>query len=159
MSQVLANVKCRWASLQEPNTRYDDAYEVECILSPEQAATLRAQGLAVKEDDEKQLFYRFKNKVYGKRKADESLFEKPGAKPRVVDMNKEPFYELIGNGSVINVLYDLREWTGYSGSGVKADLRAVQVVDHVPFSGNEPVNLDEFDSVATTDADEDDSPF
>ena len=152
---VLSNVEARWASLQEPNTTYDDAYEVECILTPEQAAELRALALPVKEKDG-ELSYRFKNKVYGTRQKDGGKFERQGAKPRVVGPDKAPFTDLIGNGSKINVLFDIRTGSYAGNQWVKADMKAVQVVEHVPYSGSEEVSLDAFDTVGATD---DDAPF
>lgn len=157
---VINNVKCRWASVQEPNTKWDPlgVYEIEAVLTNEQAAQLVSQGLAVKEQDGEKT-YRFKSKAGGTRK-DGTTFKRDA--PRVVDGNKQEFTDLIGNDSVVNIAYNIREWTMMGNSGVKGDLVAVQVVKHVPFAGS-PV--DEFDEVGGTETvsaaadDEDDMPF
>jgi hypothetical protein len=131
MTQKLNNVKCRWASVIEPNTTFDPVYEIEAILDNEQAAVLRDQGLAVKEK-EGELIYRFKRKVEGQKKGG-GTFLYP--KPIVVGKDNRPFEELIGNGSTVNIAYDVRKWEAYGGSGVKGDLVGVQVIDHVAFTG------------------------
>lgn len=155
---ILQNAKVRWASVQEPNTKYEPVWEVQAVLTPEQAATLRSQNVPLKEEDG-ELTYRFKRKVGGKKKDGSAYTNTP---PTVVDGNKDPFTDLIGNDSICNIAYNIREWSMMGNSGVKADLTALQVVEHVPYSGGG--GADAFDTIGdtvTTEADDydDDSPF
>ena len=157
---VLNNVECRWASVIEPNTTYEPVWEIEAVLTDEQAAQLADQGLAIKTKDGEKT-YRFKKKVGGKRK-DGTDYTNDA--PRVVDGNKQPFEELIGNGSIVNIAYSLREWSMMGNSGIKGDLKAVQVVEHVPYAGG---GSDEFEEIGGTavkeavsvDDEDDDAPF
>lgn len=126
---VLNNVKCRWASVLEPNTKFDPAWEIEALLSAEQAEDFKTQGANPKKDEDGQWSLRFKRKTHGQRK-DGGTFEKEA--PRCVDMHKEPFTKLIGNGSTVNIVYGITKYP----IGTQVDLVAVQVVDHVPYGGS-----------------------
>lgn len=44
---------------------------------------------------------------------------------------------LIGNGSVLNVKYNVNEWTFGKKKGLRADPLSVQVWEHVPYEGGE----------------------
>lgn len=143
---VLNRVECRWASVTEPNTTYTPRWEIEAVLSDEQAAAFVDQGVKVKEDDDGNKVVRFKRTVSGTRKDGSTYHNTP---PKVVDGNKKPFPEgtLIGNGSIVNIAYDLKEWNVAGNSGVKLDLKAVQVLELVEFSKGA---VDEFDEEGET---------
>ena len=147
----LNRVRVQWASVQadNPNTTYDPRWEVEAILSSEQAAVFVDAGVKVKEDDGV-LSLRFKRKVSGDKKGGGTYTNKP---PQVVDAAKAPFTDLIGNGSLCNIAYSLRDWDGFGAQGVAADLNAVQVLELVPYGGDQ--GADEFDDEGTTETIED----
>lgn len=159
---VLRNVRVKWASVQEPNTKYEPVYEIVAILSKEQAAEFVDKGLRVKNEDG-ELTYRFKKKQFGMKKTQEK-FEKPA--PRVVDAEKNPFTGLIGNGSLCNIQYEMKSGD-FPQPWVKAELAAVQVVELVEFNAGGTV--DEFEDVGETKViagsdsgeadDDDDIPF
>lgn len=48
-----------------------------------------------------------------------------------------PANQLIGNGSTLNVLYNINEWTFGKKKGFRADPLAVQVWEHVKYEGGE----------------------
>lgn len=127
---ILRNVKCRWASVIEPNTKYDDAWEIEALLDKEQAAFFADLGCNVKQDDDGTNFFRFKRKCEGKLK-EGGTFKKDA--PKVVDAGKKPFTQLVGNGSVVNISYKLNTNVMMGVTHVTGDLCAVQVLEHVPY--------------------------
>jgi len=162
---VLKNVECKWACIQEPNTKFEPTWEIEALLSSQQAAELAALGFKLKEDDKGTPTYRFKRKVGGKKKGGGEFKRE---QPKVVDASKKPFEGLIGNGSVVNIQYKVMNTEFMGQAFVKGDLCAVQVLKLVSYGGDDG---DEFDDegptetiapMATADGDEfneDDCPF
>jgi hypothetical protein len=128
-----------WASIQTPNTKFEPVWSIDvCQLDDSAKEILKADGLGDKiknKADDRGDFITVKQKVTG---AKGQEFEAP----RVVDANKRPFMELVGNGSTVAVQYRPREWEYAGKAGIAADLKAVQVLDHVAYAGSE-----EFDSV------------
>lgn len=134
---VLSNVKVKWASVQAPNEKFTPQWCIDGVLDEATARELHAQGLNVKKDKEGDLILKFKRNVY----------RKDGNRnqaPRIVGPDKQPFLDLIGNGSVCNIQYSTYDWDYAGKSGKGTDLIAVQVVEHVPFEGQE----DEFDAIS-----------
>ncbi len=150
---VLNNVQCRWASIQEPNRskEYGDKWEIEALISEAQAKEFSDQGATTKKDDEGQWTIRIKRSTKGQRR-DGGTFDKEA--PRCVDMNKQPFTQLIGNGSTVNIAYTVKKWT----RGTQVDLVAVQVVNHIPYGGKGSDPLAEFDGESPV-VNDDDIPF
>tara|TARA_R110000765_G_scaffold110186_1_gene201507 strand:- start:19627 stop:20097 length:471 start_codon:yes stop_codon:yes gene_type:complete len=138
-----------WASVTQPNTTYEPVWSVDVgNLSAAAKKTLKADGLEDKiknKDDEKGDFINIKQKV---NKRDGSTFEPP----KVVDGMKRPFDSLIGNGSEVAVKYTAREWEYNGKAGITADLKAVQVIKHIPYGDGE-----DFDTVGGNDLN--DIPF
>jgi|TARA_R110000787_G_scaffold4306_7_gene16679 hypothetical protein len=138
-----------WASVTQPNTTYEPVWSVDVgNLSAAAKKTLKADGLGDKiknKDDEKGDFINIKQKV---NKRDGSTFEPP----KVVDGMKRPFASLIGNGSEVAVKYTAREWEYNGKAGITADLKAVQVIKHIPYGDGE-----DFDTIGGNDLD--DIPF
>lgn len=141
---VLKNVRCRWASIIEPNTKFSPRWEIEAELSDEQAAFFINEGVDIKKDDEGIKLVRFKRNVGGERK-DGSRYE--NTPPKVVDAQKQPFDKLVGNGSLVNIAYELKPWSVAGNSGTKAELKAVQVLELVEFSAG---SVDEFEEEGET---------
>ena len=146
---LLKHVRCRWASIIEPNTKFEPRWEIEAELNDEQAAMFADAGVRLKEDDGIKLI-RFKRNVQGKKKDGTGMYDLEP--PRVVDGNKKPFASLVGNGSLVNIAYELREWNVAGNSGVKPALNGVQVIELVEFSG---AKADEFEEEGDTTTIED----
>lgn len=147
---VLKNVRVRWASIQTPNTKFVPQWEVEAILTKEQATALLAEaktvnpkGISIKKDEDGTLFYRFKRKVL---RSDGVTENNP---PVVVDIKGNPFKAKIGNDSICNIQYIFAPYANTFGKGVVADLKAVQVIQHIAFGGNDGDEF-EFEEEATT---------
>jgi len=150
---LLKNVKVRWASVTEPNTKFEPCWEVEAILSSEQAAELADKQLTIKKDDEGNPIHRFKRKCQGT-KRDGGKFDKVA--PRVFNAAKGDWDGgLIGNGSVCNIQYDIISPTFMNQTFIKSDLVGIQVLEHVSFGEA----VDEFEDEGTTTSIEgDDEP-
>jgi hypothetical protein len=122
--------KCKWASIQTPNTTFEPSWSIDIIVDNQKAAELKKLGLKTKVDKDGDLVFKIKRKVS---KADGT----PNSPPKCVDRQNEPFTKKIGNGSEVIALFSVFEWKNKFGSGVSADFRGVQVVQHVPFGDDE----------------------
>ncbi len=129
----------QWASLSKPNDMSGKFQIDVCNLSDADVAQLEKQGVTNVHFEESS-----KDEVYDPRghyitmrsnavsKAGDNLDP-----PKVVDAKKQPLPRgvLVGNGSVVNVVYDPFEWTFKQKTGVSAGLRIVQVLELVKFEG------------------------
>ena len=147
---VLSNAKVNWAKIQEPerHAEYGDSWSVEVVLSAAQVQQLTNEGLETKIDDQKgkdksptgNKIIRLKRKTQGNRKTG-GTFDKQ--QPKCVDSVKQPFTDLIGNGSVCNVAYNVVK----SNFGISADFAGIQVLELVSYGGGSDA-ADEFESVS-----------
>lgn len=131
------NGTVKWAKVFEPDTRYNPKWSIDLYPADEVLVKLKKAGFALKEDKEGQMFIHIKRNVTRKDGT-------PNDQPRVVGPDgKTPWNtsNLIGNGSVVNVLTSDYEYGGKRYLG----LNAVQVVDHVPYGE------DHFDDLTGTD--------
>lgn len=128
-----------WASVLSPNTTFEPMWQTDLIITDEQAKAVEKLGLKVKKKD-------VGNVVTFKRKVNRADGGENDA-PVVVDANKEPFKQLIGNGSKIIVQFHVYEWSNKFGTGKGADLQGVQVIEHVEVEGARPPDGAEFEPV------------
>jgi hypothetical protein len=154
---VIKGAKIKWARVHEPAQNYNKTgmeYSFDLEVSEKQLAALYKEGMSTM--------------VKGRKGDDDAMYitlKKPTVSAsgsemlpiRVIGRNKEPFSELIGNGSVVNAVISVfpPTKTGYS-----ACLRpeALQVVDHVEYSGGDNV-ADLFDEMDADETDEFDGDF
>ena len=127
---ILRNVRCSWASVIEPNTKFEDQWEIVANLNKEQAAQLAEHGFKLKTEDDGTQSYRFKRRTQGTKKTGEKFDKNP---PMVIDASKEPFDKLIGNGSLVNIQYDVKTVPFAGQTYINGDLCGVQVLEHVSF--------------------------
>lgn len=128
---TVINGTAYWAHITRPNTMFDDAgtWSIDVgNLSDDVKAQVEEDGLTIKnKGDERGDFVTIKRNVQSKKGEQNSA-------PTVKDaQNKTVLNTLVGNGSIVNVQYQPYEWTFQKKSGVSADLRAVQIVDLVPY--------------------------
>lgn len=114
---------CKWASVIDPNTKFDPKWCINVYPSQEILKKLKSNGFAIKKDDSGDEFIHLKR----------SCTTRAGKKmepPMVVGRDgKTPFTDAIGNGSEVNVLFG-----DYDVSGKKYGyLNGVQVLVHVPY--------------------------
>ena len=73
--------------------------------------------------------------------------------PELIDGQKKSLDCMIGNGSLVNVLYSTYDWEYRGRKGTSADLRTVQVLDLVPYKDGNDDELKEIPGTfSSTDA-------
>jgi hypothetical protein len=128
----------------KPVAGYDEGeknkvWEFDLVIDEATEGKLDEQGLGkrIKTDDKSgDRYIKFKRKAY---KADGEA-----SKPiKIVDKTGKDWPEgtLIGNGSILNVKYNINEWEFGKKKGVRNDVIAVQVWDHVVYEGGEQFPL------------------
>lgn len=112
-----------WASVTTPNTTYEPVYTVNLVVDDETAESFKSRGYSVKEMDEGQALV-IKRKVNGPNGMVRQA-------PKLVDAQKNPLDERVGNGSKVKVQYKEWEsvWKGKTFKGL--DFQAMQVLDLV----------------------------
>jgi len=112
-----------WASVTTPNTTYEPVYTVNLVVDDETAESFKSKGYSVKEMDEGQALV-IKRKVNGPNGMVRQA-------PKLVDAQKNPLDERVGNGSKVKVQYKEWEsvWKGKTFKGL--DFQAMQVLDLV----------------------------
>ena len=141
-----------WACVQTPNKKFDPTWQIDVTIDEKQAKELKKLGLTLKEDDKGNPVIKLKRAVMKKDGT-------PNQKPRVVDAKKQPFTDLVGNGSRVNAAFNVYEWNNNFGNGIAADLFAVQVLELVPYVEKDKDEFEEEDGFATEINHDDDLPF
>ena len=133
------NGKAYWAAITVPNTKYAPTYMVDLVISEEEAEEFRARGFTVKDKDYGPTLT-FKRKQFDKHGVEKKV-------PRLVNKDKTPFTESVGNGSDVKVQY--REWfMEYDNKPIQGlELQAVQVINLVPYAGadGEEFEVEDYD--------------
>ena len=129
--------KAYWASVQQPNTTYEPEWAIDILVDDNNRAAFEADGVPIKnKDDERGDFVHIRQRVA---RRDGTQNEAPS----VVDAQKQPFTGLIGNGSVVNVMYTPFAWEMNGKSGVSPLLKKVQVVDLVEYKAGEDFDVED----------------
>tara|TARA_R110001606_G_scaffold183077_1_gene329695 strand:- start:283 stop:801 length:519 start_codon:yes stop_codon:yes gene_type:complete len=122
--------KCHYASITEPNTKFEPVWSIQVEVDDTNRATIEAAGLTISnKGDDRNDFVTIKRKVERK---DGTIRQGPTVKD---SQNNDWDGKLIANGSVVNVKAIPFEWSYAGKSGVSADLAAVQVVDFIEYAG------------------------
>ena len=132
--------KAYWCAITNPNTTFDTdgVWTVDvCNLDAKNIDVLKKDGLIVKnKGDDRGDFVTIKRKV---RRKDGSK----NRQPELMDGQKKLIPNtMVGNCSLVNVLYSTYDWEYRGRKGVGADLRSVQVVDLIPYSSDETEAFD-----------------
>lgn len=132
---ILENVKVLWAKLGDnADTKYmsdEKQWSIEAILTDDQAMEWMESGVKpqVKVKDGVKSVSLRKDCVW-KKSGD------PKKAPIVVDQFGDPIDPLIvGNDSVCNIQYSVRDWEFQGTKGKSAELVAVQVLELVEYTG------------------------
>jgi len=133
---ILENVKVQWAKLGDnAENKYmsdEKQWSIEAILSDEQAMKWMESGVKpqVKVKDGVKSVSLRKDCVW-KKSGD------PKKAPLVVDQFGDSIDPaIVGNDSVCNIQYSVREWEFQGTKGKSAELVAVQVLDLVEYTGS-----------------------
>ena len=112
-----------WASVTTPNTTYEPVYTVNLVVDDKVAEDFQSRGFQTKDMDEGTAIV-IKRKVNGPNGMVRSA-------PKLVDSQKNPMDERVGNGSAVKVQYKEWEsvWKGKTFKGL--DFQAMQVLDLV----------------------------
>lgn len=139
INMPVATGKAKWARIFENNRDYgfqeDGQYNMVVQLSPTSAEQLKSEGVLLTYSEEGPEFTFRRNHTFIKEGNKVTL----GA-PKVVDDDLKPFPSdtIIGNGSEVEVLYNLYTPTKGKGKGkTTAKLEAVRVVKLVEYAGAE----------------------
>ena len=131
-----------WASITSPNTRFEPVYTVDLVLEDSVADDFETRGFKVKNlviNDEA-----VGRAINIKRKVNKANGTGQNKVPMLVDKNKMPMDELIGNGSLVRVQYNEWETENRFGHFKGLDLQGVQVLDLIPYKSGDG---DEFESI------------
>ena len=123
-----------WASVTTPNTKFEPVYTVDLVVSDEVANDFESRGYNVKEitmnDEVVGKAITFKRKVNGPNGMVRQA-------PKLLDANKNPIDELVGNGSKVRVQYNEWETSNKYGDFKGLDFQAMQVIDLVQYKSGD----------------------
>lgn len=133
-----------WASITQPNTRFEPKYCIDVVLEENKAQELRDAGYTIKDKQDGPTI-----SVSRKVNGPNGMIREA---PTLMDAQKNPLDCLVGNGSKVKV--QARPWEmNRNGQDFKGfELQAVQVIDLVHYSS---VDGDEFVTVDTTESEVD----
>lgn len=128
-----------WASVTTPNTKFEPVYTVDLVVSEDVANDFEARGYKVKEisngDEVIGRAITFKRKVNGPNGMVRQA-------PKLLDANKNPIDELVGNGSKVKVQYSEWETSNKYGDFKGLDFQAMQVIDLVQYKSSDGSEFD-----------------
>ena len=128
-----------WASVTTPNTKFEPVYTVDLVVSEDVANDFEAKGYKVKEisngDEVIGRAITFKRKVNGPNGMVRQA-------PKLLDANKNPIDELVGNGSKVKVQYSEWETSNKYGNFKGLDFQAMQVIDLVQYKSSDGSEFD-----------------
>jgi|TARA_X000001316_G_C922333_1_gene37450 hypothetical protein len=128
-----------WASVTTPNTKFEPVYTVDLVVSEDVASDFEARGYKVKEisngDEVIGRAITFKRKVNGPNGMVRQA-------PKLLDANKNPIDELVGNGSKVKVQYSEWETSNKYGDFKGLDFQAMQVIDLVQYKSSDGSEFD-----------------
>jgi hypothetical protein len=128
-----------WASVTTPNTKFEPVYTVDLVVSDDVANDFEARGYKVKEisngDEVIGRAITFKRKVNGPN----GMIRQA---PKLLDANKNPIDELVGNGSKVKVQYNEWETSNKYGDFKGLDFQAMQVIDLVQYKSSDGSEFD-----------------
>jgi len=131
-----------WASVTTPNTKYEPVYTVDLVVSDDVANDFEARGFKTKEitmnDEVVGKAITFKRKVNGPN----GMVRQS---PKLLDANKVPMDELVGNGSKVRVQYNEWETSNKYGDFKGLDFQAMQVIDLVQYKSSDGSEFDAID--------------
>ena len=128
-----------WASVTTPNTKYEPVYTVDLVVSDDVANDFETRGFKTKEitmnDEVVGKAITFKRKVNGPN----GMVRQS---PKLLDANKVPMDELVGNGSKVRVQYNEWETSNKYGDFKGLDFQAMQVIDLVQYKSSDGSEYD-----------------
>ena len=152
---LLKGKKAMWIKLANPEKKYgkeDTQWSIILVVNDEESRKWVRGGLALKEkfleiDGTEAPVIKLKKDTHWSKSGEDKTPVK------VVDMfGQDVDPRIIGNGSVVNVQYTVRDWEFEGRKGKTPELAAVQIVELVEFKGSSSVPAgDEFDFMTQTE--------
>ena len=133
---MIVNGTAYWASIKTPNTTFEPMYTINLVVDQATADDFASRGHTVKQMDEGPALV-IKRKVNGPN----GIVRKA---PTLVDKNKVPIDDLVGNGSRVKVQYNEWEVSNKYGEFKGLDFQAMQVIDLVSYKAGDG---DEFEAM------------
>ena len=133
--------KAFWAKLDKAQNPFDQSkprWSIDVALNSEGIKTMKSHGVPIKdkEDDRGKFVTMYKDQFLT------NGTELP--KPRLMDSQKNDISgTLLGNGSLVKVSFNPREWKMNNRTGVRAVLKDVQVIDLVSYSPPDEFEVEE----------------
>ncbi len=128
-----------WASVTTPNTKYEPVYTVDLVVSDDVANDFETRGFKTKE-------ITMNEEVIGKAITFKRKVNGPNGmvrqSPKLLDANKVPIDELVGNGSKVRVQYSEWETSNKYGDFKGLDFQAMQVLDLVQYKSSDGSEFD-----------------
>ena len=130
-----------WANVTLPNTKFEPVYTVDLVIDDEVANNYESRGFKVKtltvNDEVVGRSINIKRKVNGPN----GMVRKS---PKLLDRNKEPIDEQVGNGSRVKVQFNEWEVENKYGTFKGLDFQAMQVLDLISYKS---ADGEEFESL------------
>ena len=130
-----------WANVTLPNTKFEPVYTVDLVIDDEVANDYESRGFKVKtltvNDEVVGRSINNKRKVNGPN----GMVRKS---PKLLDRNKAPIDEIVGNGSLVKVQFNEWEVENKYGNFKGLDFQAMQVLDLVSYKS---ADGEEFESL------------
>lgn len=166
---IVLRGKAYWARVYEGN--HDEFggkefYKITVALDSESWSKYNQSGLGLKpkavSSDDSTPGITFRRDLHAKTGKDKNGKEWTlgGGAPRVVDADKQEFSELIGNGSVVEVLVNIYVVGAGPMKGKRGHrLEAVKVLEHIPYESMDFEDDPEFADDTPEKDDKDEAPF
>lgn len=145
ISTIVRDLKFYYAKLDKPvEHKFNQTmiYDVQLRFPKERIEEMSAYGKVRQEEDGNYAINLTRNAVNaaGKKQT-----------VRVVDANKEPIKDLIGNGSEGNAIVYSYPWTRGGNSGIKTIILAIQVTNLIKYEPND-IDFDIIEAPKATEA-------
>ena len=130
---AVVNGTAYWASIKEPNTKFEPVYTVNLVVDEDTANDFASRGHKIKQMDEGPSII-IKRKVNGPNGMVRTA-------PRLLDAEKNEVNYSVGNGSKVRVQFNEYQGENKYGPYSGLDLQAVQVLDLVEYRAEDGAEL------------------
>lgn len=125
---IIKRVPCKWASILAPDEKFTPRWKIDIYPGEEDVKKLEKLGVVMKEDDDEELYVTMTKNVSKKKGG-------LNTPVKVVGPDKAPWPEnkLVGNGSIVSVIFDVLEVDNFGKPMQKPYLNKVQIIEHVEY--------------------------
>ena len=117
--------KCCWASIINLNTFFEPCWRIDIQVDDDNRKLIKESKLEIRNRGVELVSFRKKFKRFNGKIQDP---------PLVLDHKGWSWKKgLVGNGSLVTVIAELQEWKYRNEKGVRGYLKAVQILNHIPY--------------------------